>query len=512
MIRTASWFLISITCISVATAQPGIGTYQECSPIAASEKGLLNTHHFDAALDDRIAALLNETKSVAGLAVAVVHKDQIIYKRGFGYRNIEKCLPVLPDTRFYLKSTTKSFLGVLAAQLHQEGTIELDAPITEYLPDLSPPGINASQLTIRQHLTHGAPYFDGGLNYKSAFPGMDEAEYTQHINRYARPKDTRFQYSNFGPMVAAHAMGKATGLNWRDLMEEKIFAPLAMQNSFTHVNKATAGPIATVYIFGEETHFEPTVLKVDSQMHAAGGAFSTVEDLSRWVIASLHNGNIDDRQAISSFAFQQAHARQINMDWTYYKFRRFAHGFGHYSADYEGDLLMHHFGGETHVSFMPEHGLGIVVLSNQIQAGSITTHRLAALLYDTLLGKDDMDQRWVIVQQEIEEGIERILTRTKDRIAQLRSSAPESTSPVPVAHLGGHYTNDRLGDIDISVHDDNLHMQFGALSGTLESIKGNAYLADFDPWGQPPELFVFEMNGSSDRLQINWGGRLFIQE
>ena len=512
MARTLSLFLACMISVSGAFAQSANNAFQECAPVTASNEGLVNPAYIDTTLDDRIATLLNETESVAGLAVAIVHKNKVIYQRGFGYRNLEECLPALPDTRFYLKSTTKSFLGVLAAQLHWEGDIELDAPITEYLPDLSPPGIQASQLTIRQHLTHGIPYFDGGLNYQSAYVGMDESEYIQHINTFARPKDTRFQYSNFGPIVAAHAIGKATGSNWRDLMENKIFAPLTMQNSFTHIDKATNGPIATVYIIGEETRYEPTVLKVDSQMHAAGGAFSTVEDLSRWLVASLNDGLIDGQQALSPFAFQQAHARQINMDWTYYKFRRFAHGFGHYSADYEGDLLMHHFGGETHVSFMPGHDLGIVVLSNQIQGGSITTHRLAALLYDMLLDKDNIEQRWTTAHKEIEEGIERTVNRKKERIAQLRSSAPTSTSNVPAAGVAGKYTNGRLGSIVVSVSGNDILMQFGALSGSLEHIKDNAYLADFDPWGQPPELFVFEMNDTSDKQQINWGGRLFIEE
>ena len=502
----------SVSYCTAQSASTAASAYENCPSITASNEGLINTTYFDATLDDRITAFLSELESVAGLAIAVVHENEVIYERGFGYRDLAACLPVLPDTRFYLKSTTKSFLGVLAAVLHEEGSLELDAPITEYLPDLSPPGIQASHLTIRQHLTHGIPYSDSGLNYLSAYAGMDEADYIGHINIYGRAKTPRFQYSNFGPIIAGHAAGAATGVNWRDLIEEKIFAPLGMASSFTHVGKATDGPAAQVYILGQNKRFEPTVLKSESQMHAAGGAFSTVEDLSRWLIASLNNGLIDGEQAIPARAFQQAHARQINLDWTYYKFHRFAHGFGHYSADYEGDLLMHHFGGETHVSFMPEHGQGVVVLSNQIHGGSLTTHRLAALLYDTLLDKNNMEERWATAKTEIAESIERIHARYEEEINRLNNSAPSHDNPFPPSQLEGYYVNNRIGDIDIVVNNGALTMQYGALKGRLDAIAGNAYLAYFDPWGQPPVRFVFEQEASTDTMQINWGGRIFTRK
>jgi hypothetical protein len=244
-------------------------------------------------------------------------------------------------------------------------------------------------------------------------------------------------------------------------------------------------------------------------MHAAGGTISTVNDLARWLIASLNDGAIDNTQPLSPFAFQQAHAPQINMDWTYYKFQRFAHGFGHYSATYEEDLLMHHFGGETHLSFMPEHGIGVAVLSNQIQGGAITTHRVAALIYDHLLDKGNMDERWATAIAEIREGFASLKARKTDRVQQLKRSVPDSVTMIDVSDLPGRYRSDRLGDIVLSVEDGRIFMQFGALSGTLEHVTGDAYLADFDPWGEPPELFVFRRDRQAGHIVLDWGGRLF---
>ncbi|MFK7845376.1 MAG: serine hydrolase, partial [Rhodothermales bacterium] len=476
-----------------------------CAPIAASNEGTA-TGETDA-FDTQIAGFLNEVNAVAGLAISVVHHDRVIYARGFGYQELEKCTPVTPDTRFYLKSTTKSFLGVLAAQLHEEGVIELDAPITEYLPNLAPPGVNAAQLTIRHHLTHGIPYFDGGLNFKSAFIGMEESAYIPHVNTYSRAKDTRFQYSNFGPIIAAHAIGKAAKSNWRALIENKVFAPLGMHNSFTYMSKAINGPMATAYVFNQQGNLEATQTKVDAQMHAAGGSVSTVDDLSRWLIASLNDGKLGGQQALAASAFQQAHARQINMDWTYYKFRRFAHGFGHYSADYEGDLLMHHFGGETHVSFMPEHNIGIAVLSNQMQGGALTTHRIAALIYDILLEKENMEGRWMEAKKEIMDAVSNMPARQLSHIEQLKESVSDSGPKIDPSRLAGRYNNERIGDISITLDTNQIRMRYGVLDGTLEHIEGNAYIARFMPWGGEAVLFRFNQDIVSKEISIDWGGR-----
>ncbi len=480
-----------------------------CDSLRPNPHGIIDPAYIDPSLNDRLAQFLDDLQSVAGLSVVIVRDTTVIYLQSFGYQNLERCEPLTQDSRFYLKSTTKSFLGVLAAKLHEDGVVELDAPITEYLPELSPPDVNADRLTLRSHLTHGMPYFDAGLNFVSAFVGMDEDDYVDHVNTYGRPKDTRFQYSNFGPIMAGHALSEATGRNWRDLMKQHVFGPLGMENSTTYIGEATEGPIATVYAFGEETRFTPTPLKVDAQMHAAGGAVSTTPDMARWLIASLNDGRIDGRQALPARAFQQAHARQINMDWTYYKFHRFAHGFGHYSADYEGDLLMHHFGGETHMSFMPEHNLGIAVLSNQIEGGSITTHRVAALLYDTLLGKADLDERWRAASQEISDGIRGLYDRKARRIAELIKNAPDAEERIPPSSLEGMYHNARIGTVELTHTDEGVRMRYGALTGSLNPVRGNAYLAYFMPWGAPPELFVFERAGPSQRPTLDWGGRIF---
>jgi CubicO group peptidase (beta-lactamase class C family) len=489
-------------------AEPAI---ERCEDIGANAGGVRNATWFDDGFETKLEDFLADTDAVAGLALTVVKDDAVVYLRGFGYRDLSDCSPVTPATRFYLKSTTKSFTGLLGALLHEEGVIELDAPITEYLPELSLPApLNAQQISLRAHLTHGIPYENGGIVFRTAAAGnLPDDQIVRHLSTYSVPKDMRFEYSNLGPIVAAIAMGSAAGKSWRDLLEAKVFAPAGMADSFTYMEKAERGEMSQAYIRDANGRFLPTTTKHEQQMHPAGGAVSTAGDLARWLILNLNEGRIDGRKVFPERAVAQSHARQIQLDWTWGKFHRFAHGLGVYSADYEGDLLMHHFGGETHVSFMPEHGFGIAVLTNQIDVGLYVTHSVATLLYDHLLKRQDMDARFAAEAAYTDE---RLSDRTSDVEAAFDDAGRRDATLGP-ADLSGRYISDRLGEIVVAVdEEDDLVVRFGVLRGELMHARGDVYLADYHMWGDPPEPYEFRRDGTEGSLVLDWDGRVFLRQ
>lgn len=206
---------------SAHAAQPSI---EACGGFAANrsegvhQKRVLSRHQ-----ERIIEAFLADAAATPGVSVAIVKGDRIVYARGFGFRDLANCEKATSDTRYYLKSTTKNFLGAAAAALHEEGAIELDAPISEYLPGLQfPDGLNPAQASIRAHLTHVNPTFDAGLNYRTAFSGnLPEDEFINHLNEFSQNKGIKFRYSNVGPIMAAHAISAKTGTNWRDFIREK---------------------------------------------------------------------------------------------------------------------------------------------------------------------------------------------------------------------------------------------------------------------------------------------------
>ncbi len=477
------------------------------------DEGIRDGRIVSRAMERRVEQFLQDADATPGASIVIVKGHRIVYARGFGFRELEDCSKAAPDTRYYLKSTTKSFLGAAAAVLHEEGAIELDAPIADYLPDLAlPEGAPGTAISIRSHLTHTQPYFDAGLNYRTAFPGnLPDKEIVAHVNDYARMSDTRYRYSNFGPIMAAHAIGAKTGTHWRDFIAQKVFTPAGMTNSFTSMEEAMKGPMAISYLGAQNDAYEMTQTKTDSQMHAAGGSVSTVADLGRWLIINLNGGMIDGAQAIPQRAIEQVQARQAQLKASYSEYNRFAYGLGLYSAEYDGDLLLHHFGGETHMSFMPEHGLGVVVLANELGFGSVVTHRLASTIYDMMLGKPDIDDRISRRLKEIDARKISFVDRLVGYLVQMEKQAPVGEPKFTSNELIGDYVDPRLGKMSVAHNDGGLKLIFGALSGPLTYISGDGYLADFDPWGGPPQLFVFRTD-EQQGFVLDWGGRIFERQ
>lgn len=487
-----------------------------CGMITANHEGVHDQSAFDTVLEKRLLTLLNATAGVPGLAVSVVQDNRLIYARGFGFRDLASCKPLTADTRIYLKSTTKSFTGLLGALLHEDGIIDLDAPITRYLPafDLPEP-LNPDQISLRMHLLHTKPYQNGGVNYMASTYGLgDFSTALPILKTYSTVKDTGFAYSNVGPIVAAYAFEAASGENWRDLIEEWVFEPLGMQSSFAHLSKANKGELATSYAFDDEGQFLPVTTKHEAQLNAAGGAFSTANDLARWMIVNLNNGELHGKDVFPARVMRQTHAPQVQMDWQWsLGIYRYAQGLGVYHADYDGDLLMHHFGGETHVSFMPEHGLGVSVLTNQIAGGAGTSHRVALLIYDYLLGKDGMDTRFDKAETAIKAYVARQPDQRKTAVEKLRQSVTDEVQDFAEEELIGTYQSARLGDIKLYADGrGRFAMLYGVQDGLLVHVSGDAYLADFELWNEPPVLFRFYRDRKTGNMVLDWGGRIFSRE
>ncbi len=497
-----------------AAAQAAHPALEACGGAAINtSEGVRERSVISHAMERRIEDFIRATDALPGGAVAIVKDDRIVYARGFGFAALETCEAATSQTRFYLKSTTKNFLGVAAAVLHEEGAIELDAPISEYLPDLAlSGGVNAAQSSIRDHLTHTQPYFDSGLNFRTAFPGnLAEADFVSHVNDYSDAKDIRFRYSNFGPIMAAHAIGAKTGANWRDFIRETTFSPVGMNDSFTVMAEAEKGAMAQAYVGGFEAAFAPEPTKTDSQMHAAGGAVSTAADLARWLIVNLNHGMIDGEQALPRRAVEQAQARQVQLSAQFAEIARFAHGLGVYAGDYDGDVLMHHFGGETHLSFMPAHGLGVVILANELDNGVRVTHPLAFTIYDMLLGKDDLDARAEQRIAAIAEAKTSAAGRLEQYLAKVKAGAPDAPPSIAPDALAGAYDNGRLGAMTVTHDGEALRIAFGAMEGALEPLGGDLYLAHIAMWNTlPPQAITFREDDQTGFV-LDWGGRIFTR-
>ncbi len=218
-------------------------------------------------------------------SVLVAEKGKVIYKKGFGMANFEWDIPNDVDTKHRLGSITKQFTAMLIMQLVAEGKVELNTPISKYLPDY--PKMNGDKITIHHLLTHTS----GTPNYTS-FPGFFD-KYSRNpykVNELVKTfsdstltfaPGERFSYSNSGYILLGEIIEKVSGKKYEQMLQDKIFNPLNMKNSGYDHHNAILKKRATGYSKNGVTVENSDYLDM-SIPYAAGSLYSTVEDLFIW--------------------------------------------------------------------------------------------------------------------------------------------------------------------------------------------------------------------------------------
>jgi CubicO group peptidase (beta-lactamase class C family) len=448
----------------------------------------------DAASEDihRFAEGIVRDLPIPSMGIAVVRDGKPYMTFAVGQRDLAQKLPATPDTAYYIASSTKSYTGLLASVLAQRGKIDLDAPITKYLPDLTLPA-NAGRVTMRTLLTHTSGLDNDAIILRTAFTGDHNSAQLVKLMSDSTVIEPKFKYDNLGYVVVSLALERVTGKKWQDLLDQLVFTPLRMNHTTAYMTEAKTWPLATAYGVNRQAQITPmTMLKTDATMHAAGGIVTTPRDLSRWLEANINQG-----KGLPKAAFQEAQRQQATTDANWYRFKRTGYGFGWYHSDYEGDLLVHHFGGfegwRAHVSFMPEKKIGVAVVTNVQGPGSSTAiDMFAAYVYDRLLGKENLEAKYQ------EEG-SKLRTRIDEQTVRYRADAERRSkrSPSLLRDRGayaGVYTNEKYGTLTIAPEKEGLAAAIGVLHATLE------------PFEQPDTARVELIEGSGEVLRFVFDG------
>ena len=215
----------------------------------------------------------------------IATNGKVIYKGGAGMANMEWDIPNRADTKHRLGSITKQFTAMLILQLVAEGAIELEKPITTYLPDY--PAATGGRITIHHLLTHTS-----GIPNYTAFPDFfaeqsrDPYTPTEFVQEFADKEldftpGEKFNYSNSGYFLLGVLLEELSGKSYEELLREKIFAPLRMEDTGYDNHQAILKKRATGY--EREGMGYSTAAYLDMSIpYAAGSMYSTVEDLLIW--------------------------------------------------------------------------------------------------------------------------------------------------------------------------------------------------------------------------------------
>lgn len=217
-------------------------------------------------------------------SILVAKAGEIIYKNGFGEANKELDIPNQANTKHRLASISKQFTAMLVLQLVAENKLKLDVPITDYLPAY--PKATGDKITIHHLLTHtsGIPNYTSFPNYWETMRKPNSPDNLVELFKDLELEFTpgeKFNYSNSGYVLLGVLVEKMTGKTYQKALQERIFSPLKMNNSGYDTNKKVLKNRSSGYNKLANTYENANYIDMTVPF-AAGGIYSTVEDLYRW--------------------------------------------------------------------------------------------------------------------------------------------------------------------------------------------------------------------------------------
>lgn len=295
-----------------------------------------------------------------GAVIAVVKDGKTIFNKGYGSANLEYTIPLSEETPFHIASLTKQFTAYGILLLEEKGKLSLDDSITEFLPELGEVG---KGITIRQLMSHTSGLRDqwhllalAGWQLEDVITNSQVLELIYDQKELNFNPGDEYMYSNSGYTLLAEIIKSVSGKSYPDYMQETIFAPLGMNNTFIPKNyRAIVKNRAYSYQRRDDMYFKSTY---QSDLYGATGIITTMEDMTKWM-KNFQNIQLGTIETIEVF-----NKAQILNDGT-----TFGGALGQFISNHKGRKTYQHTGSDagfrTYFVRFPEEDLSIAVFSNR---------------------------------------------------------------------------------------------------------------------------------------------------
>jgi CubicO group peptidase (beta-lactamase class C family) len=236
---------------------------------------------------------------VPGAAVTIVQNGKILLAKGYGYRDTGKKLPITGKTLFPIASITKSFTVTALGVLVDQGRLEWDKPVREYLADfrMSDP-VATEQLTPRDLVTHrsGLPRHDL-IWYSSSFTREQLVARLRYLE-LSKPIRSTFQYNNLMFLTAGYLGGRIIGTSWEELVQHSILDPLGMSSTrFSSQEARKSSDYALPYRKNRKTE---VVSEIEfsrwGDVGPAGSINSCIDDMAKYLLLHVSQGKVEGKQ------------------------------------------------------------------------------------------------------------------------------------------------------------------------------------------------------------------------
>lgn len=352
-----------------------------------------------AKLEDFILEKMRQTKMPA-LSIALIEDGEVVYKRGFGFRVLENFMPADENTVYGVGSITKSFTALAIVKLAEEGKIDLEAPVENYLPlKLWPFGEPVRLKHLLYHasgvpsLGYAEAFIDGVFNLGEGWLPVKDPDdvllFAKDAESWAFTKPgERFFYSNSGYVMLGKIISKVTGMRYEDYVKKHILEPLSMNRSYFCREDVEKDPnVAAGYVIDPQSGAHVRKM-FPYGISSDGGLLSNVVDLTNYLKLYLNRGEFNGGRIVSKEAIESMEKGYIPVPWESFGDEKYGFGWIVHPS-FLGEKLIEHSGSVLiytgFVGYIPERNLGVALLSN---CAGYPLSNIGMYALTLMLGKD----------------------------------------------------------------------------------------------------------------------------
>ena len=300
-----------------------------------------------------------------GFAIGVVRDGKLIYAKGFGVAKLGGSASITSKSLFHMASVTKTFVATAILQLAENAKIDLDAPVTRYLPYFRLSDERYRAITIRQMLSHTSGIPDT-VNYHWDKPEYDAGALERFVRSVSDEKlvfapGEKFAYSNTAYEILGDVIAKVSGESFEDYVQHNILTPLGMKDSTLLVREASPQLLTSPHVMEKGQVVVSRVFPYNRAHAPSSTLYSSIEDMSRWAIANLNHGELNGRRILKQETAElmwRPVADALGMK----------EGISWFTTDLQGHHLVLHSGGdvgfESLLILAPDDSVAVIAMSN----------------------------------------------------------------------------------------------------------------------------------------------------
>jgi CubicO group peptidase (beta-lactamase class C family) len=462
---------------------------------------------------DAYMAKILKDWNAPGIGVGIVVGDNLVFAKGYGYRDYEKKLPFTHSTLCQIASNTKLFTAVAAGLLVDEGKLTWDESVRNSVPSIRFYNDDLNNtVTLRDMLAHrtGITRHDT-IWYKSDDTRKQLFDKVKYLEPQ-KPLRQTFLYNNLMYAAAGYIIELQSGKTWEDFVRDRIFKPLDMTNTVYSIADMLKQPDFGVAFTEKRDTFE--IYKIPyyediGGVAPCGAIISNIQDMSHWLIALMNDGRYQGTQVLPSAVLKATLEPAIALPNTetetrgYWELLNEAYGMGRDTVSYRGHLLTYHGGDlpgfHSQVSFLPRERIGVLVFVIGNHCASLYD-TISYNVYERLLGMDQTPWSSRLLEIRLKgkkAGTEARAKAGADRI-------PDTKPSHPLKDYAGDYEHPAYGVLKIGMKDNQLQFDFHKLIWPLSHFHYDRFeTPDDELYGRFAVNFLTNPQGDIDKAVIS---------